>query len=94
VTDPSPARALIGKLITRPKNFTVVRDQIAAILKSETLGQQALAAAAEEDPRLWTLRVFTERSNPWGVWLDNPPEKRLPNRYFANRQHIHRRKPV
>lgn len=74
MTDPSPTRALIGKLIKRPKNFTVVRDQIAAILKSESLSQQSLAAAANEDSRLWKLRVFTERSNPWGVWLNNPPK--------------------
>lgn len=46
-------------------NFRVILDQIGAILKVESEGQQALAAAAHRNPRDWAIRVYTERSNPW-----------------------------
>jgi hypothetical protein len=62
--------ALITTLIDRLDSFEVVRDQIAAILLIEQLGQQSLAIAAGKDPDLWKLRIFTERSNPWDEWPD------------------------
>lgn len=70
-----PAR--IGSLIDKRDNFEIIRDQIAAILVVESENQQALAASAvpEKDPRLWKLRVFTERSNAWEEWLEAPSEQ-------------------
>lgn len=72
--------ALITTLIASRDNSEVIRDEIAAILAVEQANQQSLATAASEDPRLWELRVFTERSNPWASFrdpeadpLDNPP---------------------
>lgn len=63
-----PIQGLIDKLDT----FEVVRDQIAAILATETASQQALATAASRDPLEWTLRVYSERSNPWSEFLNAP----------------------
>lgn len=50
----------------------MIRDQIAAILLTETASQQALAAAAlpPRDPGQWELRVFLERTNPWGDFVE------------------------
>lgn len=62
---------LIPSLIDKQDNFEIIRDQIAAILKVESTGQQALAVTAAKDPDLWKLRVFTERSDPWEQWLNN-----------------------
>ena len=55
---------MITTLINKTDTFETVRDQIAAILLAEQQSQQTLATAASEDPRLWALRVFTERTNP------------------------------
>lgn len=52
-------------------NLEIVRDQIAAIIKLESDGQQALAVAENEDPQPWALRVFTERTNCWGYFTSN-----------------------
>lgn len=61
----------IATLIDKQDNFEIVRDQIAIILAAETASQQALAvAAAKPDPKLWKLRIFTERSNPVEEWRD------------------------
>ena len=72
--------ALITTLIDKKDNRELVRDQIGAILLLEQANQQTLATAAGKDPRLWDLRVFTERENPWVEFqeapedeLDNPP---------------------
>lgn len=64
--------ALIRELITGPDAFEFVGEQIAAILKVESATQAALADAAHEDPKLWTLRVFRERAAPWESWTDAP----------------------
>ena len=58
--------ALIDKLDT----FEIVRDQIGAILLAEVANQKALAAAAAKDTRLWDLRIYSERSNPWADFVD------------------------
>jgi hypothetical protein len=55
----------ITTLIDRQDNCEVVRDQIAAILLVESLGQQELARVANKTRRDWEFRVFTERANPW-----------------------------
>ena len=72
--------ALITTLIDKFDSREIVRDQIGAILLLEQANQQVLATAAGKDPRLWDLRIFTERTNPWAEFqdapedeLDNPP---------------------
>lgn len=57
-------------LIDKQDAFEIVRDQIALILATETANQMALAALAAEDPLLWKLRVFTERSDPWSQFQE------------------------
>lgn len=71
---------LIDKLIDKRDNFDLIRDQIAQILADESASQQLLATAAAEDPALWALKVYIERSAPWdhgapgdlivNVWFD------------------------
>lgn len=53
----------IPDLIDKVDNVEIVRDQIAAILKVELAHQQTLTT--ELMPR-----VFIERSNPWGEYLE------------------------
>ena len=68
--------AQIPFLIDKQDNFEIVRDKIATILLEEQANQQVLAAAAvDKDPRLFKLRVFTERTNPWSEWQDAPPNQ-------------------
>lgn len=69
---------MITQLIDKQDNFEVVRDQLGAIMLLETTNQQALAAAADRDPNKWKLRVYTEASNPWEVFLNTPVEDRSP----------------
>ena len=61
---------VIQSLMTGQDQFEIVRDQIAALIELNQLNQQALASAALQDPALWELRVFTERSNPWEQFLN------------------------
>jgi hypothetical protein len=63
--------ALITTLIDKLDSSEIIRDQIGAIIVTESAGQQALAAAADpaRDPRLWKLRVFLERSDPWLMFV-------------------------
>jgi hypothetical protein len=63
----------IDTLIDKEDNFEIIRDEIAAILVTESAAQQALAVIAAKDPDLWKLRVFTERSNPIEEWRDVVP---------------------
>ena len=73
-------------LIDKQDNFEIIRDQIAAILTTEIASQQALATAAAKDPDEWKLRIFTERSNPWEQYLNNPEADPSPivNVWFEN----------
>lgn len=66
--------ALITEIIDDPDNAEIIRDQIAAILTVE-LANQALLSG------LPMPRVFTERSNPWGVFLvtESPPAQPVIN---------------
>jgi hypothetical protein len=61
---------MIPFLIDKQDTSEIVRDQIAAILLSESESQRALAIAAGKDESQWTFRTFTERSNPWSEFLD------------------------
>lgn len=65
------------ELIDKRDNFEIIRDQIAAIILTESIAQQALAlAAGKPDPSLWKLRVFVERHLPWEQFRDpNPVDK-------------------
>lgn len=72
-----PLVAQIQQLIDKKDNRELVRDQIAAILKVESEQQQVLATAASRDPNLWKLRVYTERSDPWSAFSDEP-SRRIP----------------
>jgi len=76
---------MLEKLIDKFDGFEIIRDQIAAIIKTESVNQEALAVAAGKDPELWKLRVFTERSNPWEEWLNNVTDKSpIINVWFDN----------
>lgn len=61
----------IPNLIDKQDAYEIIRDQIAAILATESASQQALAVLAGEDPELWKLRVYKERSNPWESFLND-----------------------
>lgn len=65
--------AQIETLIDKVDQFELVRDELAAILAVESAQQQVLALAALPtplDPRLWKLRVFVERADPWSEFQD------------------------
>ncbi len=66
-----PLVAQIQELIDKDDNRSLVRDQIAAILKVESTQQRALAVAASKDPELWRLRVYSEKSDPWAAFSDS-----------------------
>ncbi len=57
-------------LIEAPDTFELVRDQIAAILATEKDAQVAEAINQSKDPALWDFKVYEERSNPWGDYLN------------------------
>lgn len=65
-------------LVQNPDGFEVVRDQIATILAAEILAQQDLAVSAVGDPLLWKLRVYSERSDPWGAFQGDSPDDTSP----------------
>jgi hypothetical protein len=64
--------ALIDGLLTTQDTSETVRDWLATLLLVESANQQTLATAAAENPSLWKLRVFVERSNPWELFINDP----------------------
>lgn len=75
----------ISTLIDKQDTFEIVRDQIAAILTTEIASQMQLAADAGKNPNDWKLRIFTERSNPWEEFLNEPVDiSPLVNVWFDN----------
>jgi len=64
----------ITTLIDKLDNFEIIRDQIALILATETVSQQALATEQCKDPADWKLRIFTERSNPFSEYENDPTD--------------------
>lgn len=66
--------AKILELIDKKDNAWTIRDEIAAILALESAKQQELATAGGKDPRLWALRVFIERSNPYAEFETAPEQ--------------------
>lgn len=66
--------ATLAALIDKRDNFELVRDQVAVLLAENTAAQKKLAATVTgKDSALWDLRVFTEQSAPWEVYLNEPP---------------------
>lgn len=63
--------ALITEPITQRDSFEIVRDQIASILTLELEHQSSLQGGE------WQPRVFVERSNPWGDYVETT-ERSLP----------------
>lgn len=61
---------MIDSLIDKQDGFEIVRDKLADILKMEIANQQVLALAAGEDPDLWRVDIYLERSNAWEKWLN------------------------
>lgn len=61
---------LLASLIDKQDSFEIVRDQIALILANEVANQQALAVLAAKDPALWGFKIYTDRANPFGAWLN------------------------
>lgn len=66
---------MIAELIDKQDSFEIIRDQIAAILATESASQQAKATAAGKDPDDYKLRVYLERSNPWEVFLNEQKDR-------------------
>lgn len=60
---------VLATLIDKQDSFEIVRDQIAVII-NENQAAQVILAAAEPDPSLWKLRVFSERANAWEQFLN------------------------
>jgi hypothetical protein len=58
-------------LIDKRDNFEIIRDQIASLLVAEISNQQTLATLALKNPDDWNLRIFSERSNAWEIWLND-----------------------
>ena len=93
---------IIQTLITAPDSFEAIRDQIGLILAANSAAQMALAVTAGQDPLLWKLRVFTERSNPWemvlndqsdlspviNVWYDNGSFDAGASNTFERQKHV------
>ena len=76
---------MITTLIDKQDTFEIVRARITAILANETASQQALAIAGGQDPALYKLRIFEERSNPWEQYLNDATDKSpLVNVWFDN----------
>ena len=60
----------IPTLIDKLDTFEIVRDQIAGILRTEFISQQALAVTAGKDPLLWAPDIFLERDFPIDKWIN------------------------
>lgn len=71
---------MISDLIKKFDTFELVRDQIAGILVGESASQMALAPGfvPPQDPELWRLLVFRERSLPWEDYLGEQPAVMAP----------------
>lgn len=65
---------MINSLIDKRDRVEAVRDAVATILLSELASQQTLASAESKDPRLWDLRVFSDRGRPWPQFLEDPAQ--------------------
>jgi len=64
----------IATLIDKQDNVEIIRAKLGQILLAEVAAQKALAIAATENPVLWNLRVFLDRTNPWNEFLQAPDQ--------------------
>lgn len=73
-------------LINTPDAFELIRDQVAAIIKTESAAQVALAVADGLTNSVdWDLRVYRERNNPWTEFLQQTNDLRpIVNVWFDN----------
>jgi hypothetical protein len=62
------------QLIDKKDNWEIARDEIAAILKKETLNQQQKATEAGKDPDEWKFQVLIERTRPFEFEKENDLE--------------------
>lgn len=70
---------VLPALIDKQDAFEIVRDQVALILFENAAAQVVLATTAgKATPQDWALDVFTERSNPWELFT-NQPQQVTPN---------------
>lgn len=71
---------VLQTLIDKVDNCELIRDQIASILALECANQKALAllAAPPQDPALYDFRVYTERTDPWEVYLSDESDDFTP----------------
>jgi hypothetical protein len=65
----------IAQLIDKVDVVELVRDRIAEILLVESEQQQQLARAANKNPELWRLRVYTEATDPWEAYIGDQRDK-------------------
>lgn len=77
---------MIDLLIDKQDNVEIIRDKVGTILVSELANQRVLAIAAGEDPLLWTMPVYLERSNPLEPYLNQEtfPESPTVNVWIDN----------
>lgn len=61
---------MIEELIDKQDAYEVVRDQIAAILRTELDNQVALAQSQNVDDTPWRVKVYRERFNPIEAFRD------------------------
>lgn len=59
-------------LIDKQDNVEVIKEKIGTLLLAEVAAQKALAPP--QDPRLWDLRVFLDRTNPWTEFQQAPDQ--------------------
>lgn len=76
--------ALLPSLIDVRDNVEIVRERIVEILAVEIAGQKAKAVAAGKDPRLWDVKLFMERQNPWELFLEVQGKKTIDITPFVN----------
>ena len=66
---------MITTLISQRDNVEIITDQIGMILTNELQNQRRLATAAGQDPALWTLNTYTERSDIWEQVLNSSADR-------------------
>ena len=67
--------AEINVLLDYPDGHEVIRDQIAAVLRTELDNQLVLAIADSQPAADWTIDVFVERSTPFDTWVESRPDQ-------------------
>lgn len=74
----------LPSLIDKQDTREVIRDQIAKLLLEESAAQQVHAVQAGKPPTKWNLRVFTNRTNPWDLYIASPDNETVDARPIVN----------